>query len=316
MMCGVALAVVGSTARKPACHRQAVLASRGKRPPRASACPAQRDGGQRLINAGTAQRHKPPTGSDRERSRSAACRCAREARARAATVLHRPTDRPGRLRAASADPKHARALPAGAARARALACRRARGRHAGATDGDQPVGGRGRQLVLPTQNLRRSLLPITTGASIDTSLRQVWASLAPHLSARRRELCVLATQPACARRPAAPGGAADADVDRTREEAGVESAPALVTATIEVATPGSITLTMEAEPKLAPDEDESTDTLIETLCRELAAKIGATLSCTHPRRALLHHILVMSNADHQALPPRSQTSPVRRAPVG
>jgi phage tail sheath gpL-like len=77
------------------------------------------------------------------------------------------------------------------------------------------------------------------------------------------------------------------------------AAPVAVTASIEAAAPGSVALTVESESaSVATNEDGATVALIKALCREIAAEMGATLTCTHPGSMLLRCTLVMLDADN------------------
>jgi tetratricopeptide (TPR) repeat protein len=144
--------------------------------------------------------------------------------------------------------------------------------------------------------------PVTTTVSIDTSLREVWVTLNPHVSAHPRELRVVGDASLHVRAdPQRLGVLLTLMLIELVKKQSSSAATVVVTANIEAATPGNVALVMNSElPGNVGNEDGSTVSLIETLCKEIAVEMGATLSCTHPGGTLLRCTLVMPDADDSA----------------
>ena len=141
--------------------------------------------------------------------------------------------------------------------------------------------------------------PAATVVSIDTSLREVWATLNPHVSAHPRELRVVGDTSLHVRAdPQRLGVLLTLMLIELVKKRSSSAAMVVVTANIEVAAPSNVALVMDSElPRDVRNEEGSTVSLIETLCKEIAGEMGATLSCTHPGGTLLRCTLVMPNAD-------------------
>jgi tetratricopeptide (TPR) repeat protein len=144
----------------------------------------------------------------------------------------------------------------------------------------------------------------TTTLSITAALHEVWATLAPHVGQRQRRLQVNGDTGLHVRAdPQRLGVLLTLMMIELLKKQSPAQERALVTAVVEpaAATPGSVALVMDSQLSADVAHDEAAAmALIETLCRALAAEMGATLSCTHPRATLLRCILVMPDAEAAA----------------
>jgi hypothetical protein len=143
--------------------------------------------------------------------------------------------------------------------------------------------------------------PVTTTLSVNTSLHEVWATLNPHVSARRRELRVVGDTGLHVRAdPQRLGVLLTLMLIQLLKGQPSRARPVVVTAIIEPASLDSIVLVMKSElPCDVRNKDASTVALIETLCGEIAADMGAALTCTHPCGMLLRCALLMPNANRE-----------------
>ena len=143
--------------------------------------------------------------------------------------------------------------------------------------------------------------PVTTTLTIDTSLREVWATLNPHVSAHPRELRVFGDTGLHVRAdPQRLGVLLTLMLIQLLKRQPSRAGPVVVTAIIKPASLESITLLMESELTCeVRNEDTSTVALIETLCKEIAVDMGATLTCAHPGGMLLRCALLMPDANRE-----------------
>jgi phosphoglycerate-specific signal transduction histidine kinase len=138
----------------------------------------------------------------------------------------------------------------------------------------------------------------TTTLSIATALHEVWATLAPHVSARQRRLQLSGDTGLHVRADPQRLGVLLTlmMIELVKKQSPAEPC-ALVTAVVEPSAPGRVSLVMDSQLTAdVANDNAAAMALIETLCKELAAEMSATLSCTHPHPALLRCTLLMPDA--------------------